>query len=178
MADQPEVNVDKQFTIAVWANASNFGSYRTLMSKTDAGAYALTVENSVPTAWVHVQGDYLYVLGKTELQTGEWYHLALTFDGKDAVIYLNGEEEARGTKQGDVTICNADFMIGAEPSGQAVDPSYPAWHGVLDEFYFYNRALTEDEINMLIEEASAVEPVDKVPAAGKLASSWGSVKSQ
>ena len=178
VADQPEVNVDKQFTIAVWANASNFGSYRTLLSKTDAGAYALTVENSVPTAWVHVQGDYLYVLGKTELQTGEWYHLALTFDGKDAVIYLNGEEEARGTKQGDVTICNADFMIGAEPSGQAVDPSYPAWHGVLDEFYFYNRALTEDEINMLIEEASAVEPVDKVPAAGKLASSWGSVKSQ
>ncbi len=118
---------------------------------------------------MHVQGDYLHVLGSTRLQEDKWYHLALTFDGSDAIIYLDGEEEARGTKKGNVTISNSDFMIGAEPSGQAVDPSYPAWHGALDEFYFYNRALTKDEIGLLIKAAS-VEP------DGKLAISWGEVK--
>ena len=170
VSDCPEVNVTEQFTITVWAKATNFGAYRTLLSKTDGGAYALTVENSVPTAWVHVKGDYLHVLGSTELKEDTWYHLALTFDGSDAIIYLDGEEEAKGTKEGNITICGADFMIGAEPSGQAVDPSYPAWHGVLDEFYFYDRVLTKEEIGLLIKQGSAVKPGDK------LAASWGRVK--
>lgn len=61
-------------------------------------------------------------------------------------------------------------MIGAEPSGQALDNSYPAWHGILDEFYFYNRALTKEEIGLLIEDAQAVEP------AHKLATNWGKIK--
>ncbi|MGB9598118.1 MAG: hypothetical protein ACPL7B_17660, partial [Candidatus Poribacteria bacterium] len=52
----PEVNVDKQFTIAMWAKGTNFGTYRTLISKTDGGAYALTVENGKPNSWIHVAG--------------------------------------------------------------------------------------------------------------------------
>lgn len=94
----------------------------------------------------------------------------LTFDGKDGIIYLDGQQEAKGTREGNVTISNSAFMIGAEPSGQAVDTSYPAWHGILDEFYLYNRALTKAEIALLIEEAQAVEP------AGKLATNWGRIK--
>jgi hypothetical protein len=170
VGNPPEVNVDKQFTLACWANGTNFGDYRTIMSKTDSGAYALTVEKKLPSGWVHSAGDYLQISGTTELQTNKWYHLALTFDGNDAVIYLDGKEESRKVRKGNITICNADFMIGAEPAGQAVDPSYPAWHGILDEFYFYNRALTKDEIGQLIAQASSVK------SRGKLAATWGALK--
>jgi len=171
VGNPPEVNVDKQFTIACWVSGTNFGDYRTIMSKTDNGAYASTVEKKLPSGWVHSAGNYLQVSGTTELQTNKWYHVALTFDGSDEVVYLDGKEEGRKTGKGNITICNADFMIGAEPSGQAVDPSYPAWHGILDEFYFYNRALTKDEIGQLIKQATSVEP------NGKLSITWGTLKS-
>lgn len=170
VSNAPEVNVDKQFTIALWANGVNFSNYRTLLSKTDSGAYALTVENGMPNSWVHVAGDYMQVAGRTQIEKNKWYHYALTFDGNDAIVYLGGKEEGRGTKKGNVTICGADFMIGAEPAGAAVDPAYPAWHGILDEFYFYNRALPEDEINSLIKRTA---PVDFM---GKLAQIWGNIK--
>jgi hypothetical protein len=104
------------------------------------------------------------------LQEDTWYHLALTFDGSNAVIYLDGEEDGRATKKGDITISTSDFFIGAELSGQALDTGWPAWHGMLDEFYFYNRALTKEEIGLLIKRASAVKP------GGKLATNWGSIK--
>jgi hypothetical protein len=170
VADAPEVNVDKQFTIAMWASGTNFGEYRTLLSKTDSGAYALTVEKGMPNSWIHVAGDYLQVAGKTQIEKNKWYHYALTYDGSDAMVYLNGKEEGKGTRKGTVTICSADFMIGAEPSGKAVDATYPAWHGILDEFYFYNRALTGDEINSLIKRATSVDQ------NGKLTQTWGRMK--
>jgi hypothetical protein len=170
VAAGPEVNVGEQFTIAVWAKGANFGEYRTLMSNTDSSGFALTVENGAPGAWVHVNGAYLQAAGSTALQTDKWYHLALTYDGSDAIIYLDGVEDGRGSSAGDITVSSSDFMIGAEPSGAAVDPSYPAWHGVLDEFYFYNRALTKEEIGLLIEAGQAVKPV------GGLTTSWGEIK--
>lgn len=168
--NNPEVNVGEQFTIAVWAKGTNFAAYRTLMSNTDNSGYALTVENGKPASWVHVAGAYLQAAGNTDLKADTWYHLALTFDGKDAIVYLDGKEEANGSQAGAVTVSTSDFFIGAEPSGQALDTSWPAWHGVLDEFYFFNRALTEAEIGLLMERGVAVEPL------GKLATTWGRVR--
>jgi hypothetical protein len=168
--NSPEVNVGEQFTIAVWAKGTNFAAYRTLMSNTDSSGYALTVENGKPASWVHVAGAYLQAAGNTDLKADTWYHLALTFDGKDSIVYLNREEEAKGSQTGAITVSTSDFFIGAEPSGQALDTSYPAWHGVLDEFYFFNRALTEAEIGLLMERGIAVEP------SGKLATTWGRVR--
>ena len=61
-------------------------------------------------------------------------------------------------------------MIGAEPNGKAIDQSYPAWHGILDDFYFYNRALVENEIELIIKQVAPVEPIQK------LAIKWGAIK--
>lgn len=170
VANNPEVNVGEQFTIAVWAKGTNFGDYRTLMSNTDSSGYALTVENGAPSSWIHVNGAYLQAAGKTALQPEKWYHLALTYDGNDAIIYLDGEIDGKGTSQGNITLSNSDFFIGAEPSGQGLDTSYPAWHGTIDEFYFYNRALTKVEVNSLISAGQAVK------ATGKLPHFWGYIR--
>lgn len=170
VADAPELNVDKEFTIALWAKATNFGAYRTLMSKTDAGAYAFTVEDEKLTGWVHVSGDYLHIAGKNTLEKDKWYHFAITFNGNDGIVYINGKQDGKASKKGNITVNNSDFMIGAEPSGKDVDQTYPAWHGILDEFYFYNRALSEDEIGLIIKQVASVKPHQKI------ASTWAEIK--
>lgn len=171
VANAPEVNIDKEFTIALYAKATNFGAYRTLISKTDAGAYAFTVEDAKLAGWVHVSGDYLHIMGKTVLEKDKWYHLAMTFNGNDGILYIDGNQDGKASKKGNITVNSSDFMIGAEPSGKNIDQTYPAWHGILDEFYFYNRALSEDEIRLIIKQVSTVKPHQKI------ASTWGRIKS-
>jgi len=172
VAHVPEVSLNQAFTIATWGKSTSFADYRTLVSKTDSGAYAFTVEANFATAWVHVNGDYTHAGGKTKLDTDRWYHFALTYDGSDVVIYIDGNGDGKNTRPGPITENNSDLMIGAEPAGKDFDPAWPAWHGYLDEFYFYNRALAEDEIQALIDDALPVEP------HGKLATRWGSLKAQ
>lgn len=172
VVDAPELNIDKEFTIALWAKATNFGAYRTLMSKTDAGAYAFTVEDEKLTGWIHIAGDYLHVAGSTTLEKNKWYHFTMTFNGNDAILYIDGKPDGKASKKGPITVNNSDFMIGAEPSGKNVDQTYPAWHGVLDEFYFYNRALTENEIDLVIKNVATVKPHQKITSV------WGAIKNK
>ncbi len=151
----PRINVDEQFTIAVWVKSFSFGRYRSVMANTDNYGYALCIDGGRPSFWIHIAGSYLIRSSATVLEPDRWYHLALTFDGLDAILYLDGKEELKFRKKGAITRSRSDFFIGGEPSYTSLDPRWPAWHGVLDEFYFYSRALMRDEIGILIELASS-----------------------
>ena len=60
------------------------------------------------------------------------------------------------------------FVVGA----CAQVAAHVMFKGVVDEVAFYNRALTEDEIQMAVKDAilSAVEP------ESKLSTTWGDIK--
>jgi hypothetical protein len=79
----------------------------------------------------------------------EWVHLAITFDGTNAVIYLNGVDE-EGPKP---------FSIGPDVDAQ-VEIGYNSnrptlsertFHGTLDEVRIYDYALTEAEIQAVMQ---------------------------
>jgi hypothetical protein len=70
----------------------------------------------------------------------EWVHLAWTFDGKTARLYLNGVDEV-GPKT--LTIgpnVAAPVLLGVDYDGGRV------FHGMFDEVQLHDRALTADEI--------------------------------
>jgi hypothetical protein len=80
---------------------------------------------------------------------GHWVHLAATFDGTTAKIYLNGDKVASGpfnfsggTDAGLTLGCTMD--INAWPNNCP-----ESYYGDLDEVCIYNRALTADEIEYL-----------------------------
>ena len=79
-----------------------------------------------------------------EWQQDTWYHLAATFDGSEAKIYVNGElnnSELYPT----ATIRNSfdDLYIGSKEAGGEF------FNGDVDELRIYNRALSGDEIQDL-----------------------------
>ena len=79
------------------------------------------------------------VSGTTALQPNNWYHVAITYDGKDYTIYLNGAKEGTASSS---TNDNWDWIgVGAFSASDS-----ETFYGTLDEVKIYNYARTELEI--------------------------------
>lgn len=103
------------------------------------------------------------------IQTDKWYHITGTFDGEDIKIYLDGElvgERAIGGGNPSIVWNDNDSSVGGR------DHNASWFVGLIDEFMLFNRALTEEEINKMMQAVIGVEPV------GKLAATWGVIKAQ
>lgn len=155
------------FTYAIWFNTNDAGKWQTIVRKSDAQPYFgfwVTPANIPHTSSRSAAGKQ-EINGTTLVEKGTWYHLATVQNGGDKrTFYVNGVAEgeslawdANGTDK---------LLIGTERPGS--DP----FIGMIDDLGIWNRALSEDEINALIEEG-----VFAVEADGKLATVWGAVKS-
>jgi len=67
---------------------------------------------------------------------GQWVHVAATFDGTTATLYLNGQEVGSGAFSLD-NGTTAEMRIGSYNSNS------PTFNGDMDEVRIYNRALTQ-----------------------------------
>jgi hypothetical protein len=76
------------------------------------------------------------------LTTETWYHVALTWDGGNYVVYVNGEEKATGSYTGlDALNTVADIGNDGNPGDRT-----EAFNGLLDDVRIYDRALSEAEV--------------------------------
>ena len=94
------------------------------------------------------------------LQTETWYHVALTWDSGNYVVYVNGEEAASGTYTGLTTI-HEIMDIGNDGNPTSSASSAEAFAGLLDEARIYNRALSAAEIQTAM--AAAAYPFSSGP---------------
>jgi hypothetical protein len=100
-----------------------------------SGYMRLQVRNAVSTNAIDITGDLI--------PTGEWAFHALTWDGTEAVIYLNGQAvRQRDTGTGPYTsLDGATLFIGHDRfiGERGAD-------GALDDFRVYNRVLSPAEV--------------------------------
>ncbi|HEU5053753.1 MAG TPA: LamG domain-containing protein [Hanamia sp.] len=90
-------------------------------------------------------GTQAGALSDTRVATGKWYHVAFTYDGLTAKMYIDGKLENSQEKRVSMTDNSNDLFIGKHEN-----PPYPYYfNGILDELRIYNRALSAYEINQL-----------------------------
>jgi len=77
------------------------------------------------------------------LETERWYHVALTWEAGNYVVYVDGEEVATGTYTGLAAI-HSFAWIGND--GNPVSEGTEAFGGMLDEARLYDGALSADQI--------------------------------
>ena len=106
-----------------------------------------------------------------ELET--WYHVALTWDSGNYVVYVNGDEVASGTYTGLAAI--HDFLwIGND--GNPETEGTEAFGGLLDEVRIYNRALGAAEILASMKGEPFTKASGPIPKDGALyADTWVSL---
>jgi hypothetical protein len=95
------------------------------------------------------------VISNTVLQENIWYHVAGTYDGSTAKIYVNGILENSAQKSGLILPSTGGAIkIGQESAVE--DPGPPEFfNGLIDEVELYNRALSAEEIAALFNAGSA-----------------------
>lgn len=147
----------ERFTLAAWIRATDpRGPWRLLISKTDVGSW-----HGGYGFCRYPDDDHLYFYAahysavnvKESIPRDEWLHIAGTFDGKQVMMYVNGEPSlpkpiaAAGVP---MTHTTTPFLVGG---GGGYD-----WVGAVDELVLYRRALSIEEIEKLM---IATSPADE-----------------
>lgn len=97
-----------------------------------------------------VLGDQ--IIAKTDLRDGQWHHIAATYDGKTARLYIDGELEATKAMR-----INTAIGTGASPVtiGRNVAKHADVYfRGMIDEAYIVDHALRNEQIYRLMKRSS------------------------
>jgi hypothetical protein len=109
-------------------------------------SYGLALQDgAVLAAICDTNGFGPFLTGPANTVTGQWYHLAYTFDdsSKQQVLYVNSVPVANGTANKTMGYDSHPLLIGADVENGVLDLFHS---GQIDETSLYNRALTRDEI--------------------------------
>jgi len=110
------------------------------------------------------------------INPNEWCFVALTVDGNhatayvDGIIPLSGQENPNPVPAPYLTFPDNPLEMGRGVGINSDQNNIQYFDGVIDDVAFWNRALSEVEIQDLLMEIVAVEP------AGKLTTTWGKMK--
>lgn len=134
-----------QFTISFWIKYNPLSSvYNAVMSKETTGISGFRIAMNGNTKkisfWTTESGGNLASISTSALNSNEWYHIAVSYDGSKGKIYLNGTKKEEKTGN---YIPSADKLYVGRING------YTRWNGNIDELRFYNRVLTDEEIRLL-----------------------------
>jgi len=150
-------------------------------------------------------GGYVVLVGATSMAVGAWHHVAATFDGTVMRVYLDGLLDGVRSDASPIDWADlpevfppgqsnypspAQLFIGADKhndlGGGATIPDFAFYEGDIDEVQIWNRALSQDEIDLYrrisltgtepglvdywkFDEGSGFIATDQVAAAGDLA---------
>ncbi len=81
----------------------------------------------------------------TGLDDDQWHHAAVTSDGTDFTLYVDGMPELTGTN-GTQNAVNVEWVIGARDTADGGNEVEDPLDGELDEMRIFNTELTESEI--------------------------------
>jgi hypothetical protein len=144
----------EQFTLEAWVKLDRYSSgkdtRRWIAGKNahewTQGHYALIVSRDRVSGCLNIGGGKENLFGVSaataRLELNRWHHLALTYEGKTARVYVDGKpdgERAIGRKR---VAGKGPFAIGRRPDGFA----RVAFSGLIDGVRLYRRALAPNEI--------------------------------
>ncbi len=152
-------------TLALWASKDNWQgkSGAHIFSNYEFAGFALALKNIAQlSATLKTTDGSLDVTYSISALSPGWHHFAVTFDGQHFVLYVDSQPVARSKTSEVATIeqhpTNHTFL-GVSASREHVPWYYEQnyFQGMIDDVFVYGRALSEQEIIYLYEDAPPVE---------------------
>jgi hypothetical protein len=170
------LNIVDAITIMAWfqpdaLGGAGLGGFRCILKK--EAVYALYVIDHNPCLYLANPSEAWFnpLSTLTELQVGNWYHIAATYDGKNMRIYLDGVMEGESQWGDKIGSTDKPLIMGTNILNFQPHHNIGPLMGKLDEVAIYNEALSQEDImNVMTNGFFAVEP------KAKLATTWSNIK--
>ncbi|MBC8234520.1 LamG domain-containing protein [bacterium] len=163
----------QKYTIALWMNIDKpTGKWQGVVVKQNPRCYGmwLNPDSAFPYTSFFSGGADKNLTGKTPIGDGKWHHVVASYDAKFQRLYVDGKVDAEIARKDKIDTNTTDLTIGTPNPGNANGVL-----GTLDDILLCNDALSEDEIE---EVMNGLEKLSPVWAAGKLSITWGKIKVQ
>jgi len=165
--NEPLSKLTHPMSVGAWVNPEALSAWQNIVEM-DGNAgwkFGFNVTNIVWTTY-HIQD---FTAGGTAIANDEWTHVAATWDGKQAMIYINGEAEPAIAGSGVIN-------VEGEPSldiGYRSTSKSAYFTGTMDDIFIFNKVLKQNDIEKMMAGFSTMLAVD--PQA-KLTKTWGDIK--
>lgn len=140
--DQPNFTFENGVTVAGWFRPEVSSGTATLFRKRDKGtsSFALLLDSGKFEFVVNIgNGIALGLLSPSDARLGEFQHVAGTYDGSTARLYVDGHEVNHFAIPGAIPLGPGPLLIGN-------DGSERRFAGAIDSALFTTHALTADEV--------------------------------
>ncbi len=166
-----------EMTVAAWLNLSAYTDDQRVITKEEGTsdpytAYSLQISGAGDTKLEFrptLNGARQRIETGADVPLNVWTHVAATYDGSEVVLYLNGEIDKQTPATGEMMVNDKDLWIGAS---EFYTPRF--FSGTMDDAVLFSVALSQNEIKELME--IGLPNILAVFPAGKLTSTWGSIK--
>jgi hypothetical protein len=138
-------------TAMAWINLSAYGGPRGIVSHD--GKWVLGIYRGLLLGEVYLDnGQSIYLESSTGLRINQWYHVALSFDGQNLALFLNGQRIGLKSAPGKFHMKKPkNFRLYSQPAiGRAIGIGGESFIGIIDDVFIYSRALNGAEIKALI----------------------------
>jgi hypothetical protein len=138
---------NRGFTTMTWETwccvKEDKAATQTIIGLDSIGNYlAATTTINKPIAVLRINNTHTQIYGTTTIRLGVWYHMAMSYDGSNLRIYINGIEEGKIAATGPLDTFGNPILIG---KFRNVD-NLSAFAGTVSMVRVWSKALTQKEI--------------------------------
>ena len=165
--NDPSLNVNDAVTIAAWVKLNSVPPAFSVLIAGKYSAYWLEWrDNKALSLSMFINGAYNGSGPTLDLADGEWHHIALTYDGTQKKGYHNRQEVFSEGASGAIDVSGVNFLVG---EGHPASASYNGCpDGLIDDVRVYNRALTQEEIQLMMRGKGYPLALGPVPKDGAI----------
>jgi len=164
-------------TVAAWINLTNYSDDQRVITKEEGVNDPYSVYSLQISGTDDKKLEFRPTLNKTrqrvesvvDVPLGQWTHVAATYDGKEVVLYINGEIDKKASLTGDMMVNDKDLWIGAS---EFWTPRF--FNGIMDEASLFNVPLALNDVKSLM--MNGLGSLLAVQPAGKLTNTWAEIK--
>jgi len=172
------LNFKDGVTVEAWVKPTKYNDLSAVVQKwgdnTNRRQYLLCFVVDKLSFYISGKGStWPAAVGTTVVKTGEWTHIAGTYDIKTIKAYVNGKLDAETANVEGLFASDVPAWIG----GYGPDADFGSnrhFPGVVDEVRYWNGVLDDNTISQNMNKSNAV--LMAVDASGKLTTKWGAIK--
>lgn len=144
VGDNLDPGATDQWSVSLWFKSDTTDGEQIIFNKENLYEAAV-IDGYFKYAWKpHWNWD-----GETSFPvvTNTWYHVVITYDGVNQIVYKDGDEVYRRPQTGDMGSNNKSFLIGARES----DNPRSFFDGNIDELKIFKTALAANQVQTIYD---------------------------